>query len=99
MSMRNDDRLLIGRGRHTGAGGWWNPGMPVPPADPRALAQGIIDHADNPQEAGRAGQAGRERTERLYCLEVMTRSCTEMYRGLLSFPAGRAASPTSGMRV
>ena len=44
-------------------------GLLVPPADPAALAQAILQLADNPDEAFRMGQRGRRRAEEEFTLE------------------------------
>ncbi len=62
-------------------------GLLVPPADPAALAQAILQLADNPDEAFRMGQRGRRRVEEEFTLE---KKILETESLCASFLQGRA---------
>ena len=60
-------------------------GWRVRPGDPDAWAAALAEALDTPQEVRRAmGEAGRERVERLYSLEAMTRATLAAYARLLA---------------
>jgi glycosyltransferase involved in cell wall biosynthesis len=58
-------------------------GLLVEPRDPHALARGIAELLDRPDEARRMAEAGRERVERLYALDTMVAATADLYRRLL----------------
>lgn len=51
----------------------------VPPADPQALARGILEYARAPQRAKLAGAAGRRRVEMNFSLDTMVGRYQEIY--------------------
>jgi glycosyltransferase involved in cell wall biosynthesis len=58
-------------------------GILVPPKDPGALSEALLDLLDNEQEAKMMGQHGRERVEQLFTLERMGRETMAVYENLM----------------
>jgi glycosyltransferase involved in cell wall biosynthesis len=58
-------------------------GVLVPPGDPMALAEALASLAADPERAGRLGNAGRVRLERLFSLEKMVADTEWLYEELL----------------
>lgn len=61
-------------------------GRLVPPGDPKAMAQAIIAYAQNPEQAGAAGRAGRAVVERRFSLDAMVGAYRSVYDRLLFGP-------------
>jgi len=59
--------VFAGRGEMAGMLTSAGAGIVIPPEDPRALADAVLHFADNPIEAGRMGQRGRQLCERELC--------------------------------
>ncbi len=57
-------------------------GILVPPRDPEALAEAILELLDDPEKARRFGEAGRERAS-LFSVERMVEEIEELYEDLL----------------
>lgn len=57
-------------------------GLLVPPENPEALAEAIIDLLLDPARSRRMGEAGRERVSQLYSMSSMVDRLIEVYRGL-----------------
>jgi glycosyltransferase involved in cell wall biosynthesis len=58
-------------------------GLLVPPANPIALAKGMIDVLSNPELGARFGAAGRERVARSFSLDSMLQGYERLYLDLL----------------
>jgi glycosyltransferase involved in cell wall biosynthesis len=58
-------------------------GLLVPAGDPLALAEALVQLADEPEKASRFGAAGRERLRRQFSLEKMVGDTELLYRELL----------------
>ena len=58
-------------------------GVLVPPADPAALASGVIQLLDNPEMAGTLGEAAAALAEQEYSLGAMVREVEAVYREVL----------------
>ena len=58
-------------------------GIVVPPKNPGALSQALLDLLANDQEAKAMGKRGRERVYELFTLERMGRETTQVYEDLL----------------
>ena len=58
-------------------------GRLVPPGDPEALAQAILELATDPALAASMARAGRDRARRNYSIDRMVDSTVEIYRELL----------------
>jgi len=57
-------------------------GLLVPPRDPAALFEALLDLTVNEQKAGTMGRRGRARAEASFTVERMTRETTEIYESL-----------------
>lgn len=64
-------------------------GWLVPPRDPKALAEAMLDALRNPEEARRRAIAGQERTRNLFDIEKVGREVAAIYEEVLS----RSAKP------
>lgn len=62
-------------------------GLLVPPRDPAALAEAILWLLNNPTEAARLGEQGRERVRRDFSATEMARRTAEVYRRVLAMRA------------
>lgn len=58
-------------------------GIVVPPRDPGALSEALLDLLANEQKAKVMGQNGRRRVEQLFTLHRMTRETMAIYEGLM----------------
>jgi len=67
-------------------------GLLVPPDDPRALAQAILDLAADAERRRRLGEAGRERA-RLFTPERQADSLEEAYLAVVGRRRGGSAEP------
>lgn len=59
-------------------------GIVVPPRDPGALSEALLDLLANEQKARMLGQSGRERVEQLFTADRMARETMAIYEGLMS---------------
>lgn len=66
-------------------------GRLVPPGDPQALAQAILELASHPEERQRLGAAARRTVQAQYSLEAMLRRLEELYLDLGGRHAGSLA--------
>lgn len=58
-------------------------GLLVPPADSGALADAIATLLDDPELAGRLGQAARHRMEEVFTLDAMAEATERVYRSVI----------------
>jgi glycosyltransferase involved in cell wall biosynthesis len=63
-------------------------GLLVPPKDPRALADAILEVLDDPQRANAMGQAGRERVRKAFDLSRMVQEIEALYEELIAAHGG-----------
>jgi glycosyltransferase involved in cell wall biosynthesis len=70
-------------------------GIHVPPRDPEAVAEAILQLVDHPQRAASLGRAGRQRTRSRYSWDRVAATTAKVYRSTLSRvqPAHPFASP------
>jgi hypothetical protein len=73
-------------------------GRLVPPREPEALAQAIVDMLRNPEFGQQLGLAGRERILTQYTEELMARRVDATLRNLLAAQAASAAAPPLQVR-
>jgi glycosyltransferase involved in cell wall biosynthesis len=66
-------------------------GLLIPPEDPQALAEALLDLLRDPERAGRLGSAGRRLTEKEHTLERMGEKVLEVYRRVRRDKEGRPA--------
>ena len=59
-------------------------GLIVPPEDPDALANAILQLLQNPEQARRMGEAGRKRVEGHFTVGAMVRKHIELYERLIA---------------
>ena len=58
----------------------------VPPGDPEALAQAVLDLLDDPQRSGAMGRAGRKRVETHFSLDHSLKKILALYEDVVSRP-------------
>jgi glycosyltransferase involved in cell wall biosynthesis len=63
-------------------------GLLVPPKDPRALADAILEVLDDPQRANAMGQAGCERVRKAFDLSRMVQEIEALYEELIAAHGG-----------
>ena len=73
-------------------------GLVVPPRDPRAMADALVQLIDDPPLRRRCGEAGRRRVRAEFDLDACVRRYDSLYAGLLTPPRSRSASDGRGGR-
>ena len=58
-------------------------GTLVPPADPHALADGIIAYLTNPEQARQIGLQGQQKVRKHFCMDTMVEKNIDVYTQLL----------------
>jgi glycosyltransferase involved in cell wall biosynthesis len=64
-------------------------GLCVDPGDPEAIARGIRQIVDDPEDAGRMGARGQEAVRRSYAWEPEARTLIDLYESLVGAPDAR----------